>query len=121
MSVPYTPPSRQYVPVEEVARRAPNLGYQVYLANQRSSMEVLAHVRPISFLLRNLAHWIYHLQLKKFLPLIFSPPESKVDFTMLDSLENILIKQPARGDSCILNEKVHFCCLSFPRVDSQRL
>lgn len=50
---------------------------------------------------------MYNLQLKKFLPVIFSPPESKVDFTTLDSLENILLKQPAQEASCILNDKVH--------------
>jgi len=116
--VPYIPPSRQYVPVEEVARRAANLGYQVYFASPRSSMEVLTHVRTISFFLRNLTHWMYHLQLKKFLPLVFSPPESKVDFSMFDSLENIPVKQSARGGPCILNEKVHFCCFTLPQVDS---
>ncbi|KIM46450.1 hypothetical protein M413DRAFT_441542 [Hebeloma cylindrosporum] len=86
MSVPYTPPSRQYIPVEEVARRAPNLGYQVYFAAPRSSSEILAH-------------------LNKFLSVIFSPPDAKVDFTLLGSLENILSKQSAQGGPCILNEK----------------
>ena len=51
-----------------------------------------------------LIHRIYYLQLKKFLPLIFSPPESQVDFTVLGSLENILLKQPVQGP-CILNDK----------------
>ena len=54
--MPYTPPSRQYLPLEEVARRALNLGYQVYFASQRSSLEILAHVRPMSFLSKNLTH-----------------------------------------------------------------
>jgi soluble epoxide hydrolase/lipid-phosphate phosphatase len=87
MSVPYTPPSRRYVPIEEVARRAPSLGYQVYFASPRSSSEVLAHV-------------------KKFLPLIFRPLESHVDFTVPASLENILLKQPVQVQvPCILNNK----------------
>ncbi|KAF8165643.1 Alpha/Beta hydrolase protein [Crassisporium funariophilum] len=72
LSVPYTPPSRVYIPVEEVAQRAPNLGYQVYFANPKSSLEILAH-------------------LKKFLLLTFSPTLVKVDYTKLGSLQKLLL------------------------------
>jgi soluble epoxide hydrolase / lipid-phosphate phosphatase len=44
MSVPYTPPAKEYMPLTEVAKRAPNLGYQLYFAEQKSSHEILAHV-----------------------------------------------------------------------------
>lgn len=44
MSVPYTPPSREYIYIEEVAKRAPNLGYQVYFASPKSSLEILVNV-----------------------------------------------------------------------------
>jgi len=41
---------------------------------------------------------------------------------MLDSLENILLKQPVQEGSCILTDKVHFFCgLSLPLVGSQHL
>lgn len=45
LSVPYTPPSPAYLPVEEVARLAPNLGYQVYFSSQRSTKDIEANVR----------------------------------------------------------------------------
>jgi len=47
MSVPYTPPSRQFVPVEMVAKHAPNLGYQVYFANEKSTGDILNNVSNI--------------------------------------------------------------------------
>ncbi|EDR12290.1 epoxide hydrolase [Laccaria bicolor S238N-H82] len=68
MSVPYTPPSRVYLPVEEVAQRAPNLGYQVYFANPKSSSEIDAN-------------------LKQFIRVLFRPPESSLNFTGLGLLE----------------------------------
>jgi len=46
MSVPYTPPLPVYIPLEELARRIPNLGYQVYLASEESTSEIEAQVRP---------------------------------------------------------------------------
>ncbi|KAH9482500.1 Bifunctional epoxide hydrolase 2 [Psilocybe cubensis] len=73
LSIPYTPPSREYMPVEEVARRAPNLGYQVYFNAPNSNLEILAH-------------------LKKFLPLTFSPPDSKHDYFTEGSLQKLLLK-----------------------------
>ena len=47
MSVPYTPPSRQFVPVEMVAKHAPNLGYQVYFANEKSTGDILNNVSAL--------------------------------------------------------------------------
>jgi soluble epoxide hydrolase / lipid-phosphate phosphatase len=44
MSLPYTPPSPVYIPVQEMATRAPNLGYQVYLNDARSTAEIEANV-----------------------------------------------------------------------------
>jgi soluble epoxide hydrolase/lipid-phosphate phosphatase len=43
MSLPYTPPSPTYVPVQEIAKRAPNLGYQMYLADARSTADIEAN------------------------------------------------------------------------------
>ena len=44
MSVPYTPPSREFIPLEEIVKRAPNLAYQLYFASFKSNLEILAHV-----------------------------------------------------------------------------
>lgn len=44
LSVPYTPPSPEYIRVEEVAKRVPNLGYQVYFADKRSTTEIETNV-----------------------------------------------------------------------------
>ncbi|KDR84029.1 hypothetical protein GALMADRAFT_236620 [Galerina marginata CBS 339.88] len=88
MSVPYTPPSREYIPVQEVARRAPNLGYQVYFASPKSSVEILAY-------------------LKTFLPLTFNPPTTKIDYFKLNSLEKLLSenKTPLKENRSLLNDK----------------
>ncbi|KAF8204646.1 Alpha/Beta hydrolase protein [Pholiota molesta] len=51
LSVPYTPPSREYLPLEEVVRRAPNLGYQLYFASQKSNLEILANMGSLENLL----------------------------------------------------------------------
>ncbi|KAJ3771140.1 epoxide hydrolase [Lentinula raphanica] len=40
LSVPYTPPSLEYLPVTTVAKLAPNLSYQVYFEEQRSTKEI---------------------------------------------------------------------------------
>ncbi|KAG6856776.1 hypothetical protein H0H87_000744 [Tephrocybe sp. NHM501043] len=40
ISVPYTPPSRTFLPIEEVAKLAPNLGYQVDFANSLSTPRI---------------------------------------------------------------------------------
>ncbi|KAJ8503365.1 hypothetical protein ONZ45_g10924 [Pleurotus djamor] len=40
LSVPFTPPSPAYMPVEDVARLVPNLGYQVYFSQQESTKTI---------------------------------------------------------------------------------
>ena len=46
MSLPYTPPSPAYISVEEIVKRAPNLGYQAYLADKRAIADIEANVCP---------------------------------------------------------------------------
>lgn len=86
MSVAYTPPSRQHVPIEEVVKRVPNLGYQVYLGHPKSSHEVLAN-------------------LKKFLSVMYARPDSGNCITSLGNLEKILLKGPLPEFSCLLSDK----------------
>ncbi|KAJ3520811.1 hypothetical protein NMY22_g12581 [Coprinellus aureogranulatus] len=44
ISVPYTPPSKDYISLPEVVKRAPNYGYQLYINDPRSSEEIDAHL-----------------------------------------------------------------------------
>lgn len=54
MSAPYKPPSREFIPLEEVVKRVPNLGYQLYFASSKSNLEILAHVGIPCYLYQ---HW----------------------------------------------------------------
>ncbi|KAJ3797339.1 epoxide hydrolase [Lentinula aff. detonsa] len=40
LSVPYSPPSLEYISVKTIAKIAPNLSYQVYFEEQRSTQEI---------------------------------------------------------------------------------
>ncbi|KAF8827134.1 hypothetical protein HHX47_DHR5001059 [Lentinula edodes] len=40
LSVPYSPPTLEYVPVKTIAKMAPNLSYQAYFEEQRSTKEI---------------------------------------------------------------------------------
>ncbi|KAK7060346.1 hypothetical protein VNI00_001111 [Paramarasmius palmivorus] len=40
LSLPYTPPSPIYIPVEEVAKRAPDLAYMLYFNDNRSTRQI---------------------------------------------------------------------------------
>ncbi|KAK2466015.1 hypothetical protein APHAL10511_001656 [Amanita phalloides] len=84
MSVPFTPPSPAFMSVQEMADRAPHLGYQVYFADQRSTAEIEAN-------------------LERFVDVVFKPP-TVFNFTPRDALQNALrgdiIPQPS-----VLNEK----------------
>ncbi|KAF9480679.1 epoxide hydrolase [Pholiota conissans] len=86
LSVPYTPPSKEYIPLEEVVRRAPDFGYQLYFASQKSNLEILAN-------------------LNKFLRLTFSPPRSTMNYHRKGSLENLLLRVPDKKRPCVLNDK----------------
>ncbi|KXN92348.1 Bifunctional epoxide hydrolase 2 [Leucoagaricus sp. SymC.cos] len=75
LSVAYTPPSPVYLSIKEVATKAPNLGYQVYFASQRSTTDIEANV---------------YEKLKRFLGVIFRPPSSPVGLTKEGSLSQML-------------------------------
>ena len=106
MSVPYIPPSPEYLPVEEVVQRAPNLGYQVYFANPKSSSDIDANVKSGN---RYTYYKITELplfQLKQFVRLIFRPPGSSVNVTNLGLLEKHVQEPENREAPSILNEQV---------------
>jgi len=44
ISAPFTPPSSEYISVEDIAIRRPNLSYQVYFADPKSTHEIEANV-----------------------------------------------------------------------------
>ena len=50
LSVPFTSPSRHFMPLEEIVKLAPNFGYQLYFASDKSNLEILAHVGILCFL-----------------------------------------------------------------------
>ncbi|EEB96011.1 hypothetical protein MPER_04928, partial [Moniliophthora perniciosa FA553] len=65
LSVAYTPPSPLYIPVEEVAKRAPDLRYMVYFNDRRSTKQIednidsftrLAYQSPTAGMDRNFAN-----------------------------------------------------------------
>ncbi|KAJ7693934.1 Alpha/Beta hydrolase protein [Mycena rosella] len=78
MSVPYTPPARAPVSLEDVARLAPNLAYQLFIASPEAAPTIEA----------NLAH---------FLALMYSPPSAPVNITPSGALRAALLSPaPAR-------------------------
>lgn len=107
MSVPYTPPSRVYLPVEELAQRAPNLGYQVYFANPKSSSEIIANVKSGTDARTIKTTELPLFQLKQFVRLLFRPPgSSSLNFTRLGLLEKYVQEPENHEAPSILNERV---------------
>jgi hypothetical protein len=63
MSVPFTPPSPKFIPIEEVARRHPTLGYQVYFASENSTPEIVAnvgHFRYSALIIIDMQSWLHY-------------------------------------------------------------
>lgn len=56
LSVPYTPPSREFLPLEELVKFVPNLGYQLYFAASKSNLEILANVGILLLHTKNITH-----------------------------------------------------------------
>ncbi|KAJ6616290.1 Alpha/Beta hydrolase protein [Mycena sp. CBHHK59/15] len=83
-SVPYTPPARSPTPLVDVARRAPNLAYQLYLASPAAAPEIEAN-------------------LHKFLTLTYHPPGAPTDFTAEGALRALLAApDPPAPRPCLL-------------------
>lgn len=86
MSVPYTPPSPVYIPVEEIVKRAPNLGYQAYLADQRSTADIDSN-------------------LATFVDIVFRSASAAVEFTTVGALEKAVNEGRINASPSVLNEK----------------
>ncbi|THV08242.1 epoxide hydrolase [Dendrothele bispora CBS 962.96] len=89
LSVPYTPPTPQYMPVEKVAKLAPDLAYQAYFASAQSSKDLDAH-------------------LLQFLRMSFQKPHSTKSFSpnqLLSGPEEILTKLKIQDSDIILGPK----------------
>ncbi|KAJ7126394.1 Alpha/Beta hydrolase protein [Mycena crocata] len=80
MSVPYTPPARAPTSLFDVARRAPNLGYQLYLGSPSAAPTLEAN-------------------LPYFLGLTYHPPDAPTHFTDAGALERLLASQNAHSDN----------------------
>ncbi|KAG5639707.1 hypothetical protein H0H81_005890 [Sphagnurus paluster] len=89
MSVPYSPPSRKYLPIEEVARLAPNLGYQADFAKPTTTSQIEA-------------------KLERFLSIIFRSPESHESFTDRGALFKLLTLPNAPRTASVLNDSKEF-------------
>ncbi|KAF7290891.1 Epoxide hydrolase hydrolase [Mycena chlorophos] len=71
MSVAHTPPVPQRVTLEDVVKRVPNFGYQLFLASSESPSIIEAN-------------------LPAFIALIFAPTMSGINFTYKDKLRKLL-------------------------------
>lgn len=96
----------QHMPVEEMARKYPSYGYQVYLASEASTIEIETNVCSI------LIYFILHLwricsKLVSFLQLLFTRPEKALPYAKPGELRGLITnKQIDLTDSCLLNEHV---------------
>ncbi|EPQ59176.1 alpha/beta-hydrolase [Gloeophyllum trabeum ATCC 11539] len=89
LSVPFTPPSTYYVPLERIVEHAPNLGYQLYFADDKFTKEIESNLRTM-------------------LPLMYRGPNGGVNFTKPGALRPILRGEKVVEDlkaKCILDDK----------------
>jgi len=87
LAIPYVPPTLEYIPVEEMARKYPSFGYQVYFASEASTSEIEAN-------------------LVSFLRLSFGLPEKPFPGANLEELPGLITnKQIDFTEWCILNER----------------
>ncbi|KAG1877447.1 Alpha/Beta hydrolase protein [Suillus subluteus] len=84
LSIPYVPPREQHMSVEEMARKYPSYGYQVFFASESSTSEIEENLAP-------------------FLGMVFRMPEKALSWSKLDEL--ITNKQINFTDDCLLNER----------------
>ncbi|KAG1805674.1 Alpha/Beta hydrolase protein [Suillus subaureus] len=95
LSIPYVPPKEQHMSVEEMARKYPSYGYQMYFASESSTSEVEENLVP-------------------FLGIVFRTPEKALSWSKLDEL--ITNKQINFTNDCLLNEhELQFYVFRFQR------
>ncbi|KAJ6466711.1 alpha beta-hydrolase [Mycena vitilis] len=82
MSVPYTPPAIKPTSLADVAARAPNLGYQLFLASPVAAPTIEANI-------------------PYFLALLFSPPSNATDITPASALPTLLASSSSPSASAI--------------------
>ncbi|KAJ7437827.1 Alpha/Beta hydrolase protein [Mycena galericulata] len=75
MSLPYSPPGRNLLSLEHAVERAPNLGYQLYLASPAAAPTIEAN-------------------LPYFIATTFAPPYAPVDFTPRGAIAALLATAP---------------------------
>lgn len=98
LSIPYIPPTIEYMSVEEVARKFPSYGYQVYYASESSTSEIEENLVP-------------------FLSVIFKTPEKPWQWSKLEELRTLITnKQIDFTDGCLLSEhELQFYVSQFQR------
>lgn len=86
-SVPYVPPMKRHMPVEEMARKYPSYGYQIYFASESSTSEIEAN-------------------LVLFLGVVYRPSEKALPWNKLGDLHALFTnKRIDVTDGCLLNER----------------
>ncbi|KAJ7831885.1 Alpha/Beta hydrolase protein [Mycena leptocephala] len=92
MSVPYTPPSPAPITLAYVAARAPNLGYQLFLASPEAAPTLEANI-------------------PYFVALTFHPPSAPIDFTPEGAMRALLASPPSPASvaamPCVLKGDAH--------------
>ncbi len=48
--MPFVPPSKEYISLEQMVERFPNWGYQLYFREKSTNAEIERHVRSLPFL-----------------------------------------------------------------------
>ncbi|KAG6884826.1 hypothetical protein C0993_007999 [Termitomyces sp. T159_Od127] len=100
LSVPYTPPSRVYKPIEDVVKLFPNFAYQAYFADPASTAPIEKDVRIYQSL--SYACEFNRTQLHAFLSIVFKTTGVKKNFTSLTrSFRNLDVPR----EPSILNDK----------------
>jgi pimeloyl-ACP methyl ester carboxylesterase len=60
LSVPFTPPTKEYLSLQDLVKKVPNLAYQLYFANPKLTEEIEANVRRglcVQAILHVLIYW----------------------------------------------------------------
>ncbi|THH19891.1 hypothetical protein EW146_g1339 [Bondarzewia mesenterica] len=84
LSVPYVPPTPEYISLEEIVKRVPNFGYQLYFANDESTSEIESN-------------------LDRFLRLMYGRVRPSKPFVQVGNLREYLLE----GEEGTPTKKVH--------------
>jgi len=82
LSVPFTPPAPRYLPLPDIAKLSPNLGYQLYFADEKSEREIESNIHT-------------------FFPVLYRRPGQGLNFTPQGELRKIIVGERKVDDLMI--------------------